>query len=92
MLKLGEPDSAAIKRAEERFHEQAKVLDGFLKGRKWLIGENLTLADYAVGSVLMHAQAIQLPLTLYGEIRRWFAALEQQPGWKASAPSAASAA
>src|SRR5215471_9430775 len=39
-------DEAAIVRGTEMFHRAASVLDGHLKGRKYVVGDALTLADF----------------------------------------------
>lgn len=88
LLNLGEPDTAEIKKGEERFNAHAAVLNGHLKGREWLVGNQMTLADLSVGSYLMYAEAAQFPWTPYDEIRRWYNALEQVEAWRASAPPA----
>src|SRR6202158_596909 len=46
----GEPDPAQIAKGETQFHKFAKVLNAHLKGRKWLGGNQLTIADFAVGA------------------------------------------
>jgi glutathione S-transferase len=78
----GDPDPAEIARGESEFHRFAGVLDGSLKGRKWLTGNDLTIADYSVGAWMAVAQLAQYPLASYTEINRWYTALSSQPGWK----------
>jgi glutathione S-transferase len=50
VLKTGEPDQAAIAKGTESFHRSAKVLDDQLKGRKFVTGDTLTLADFSLGA------------------------------------------
>jgi glutathione S-transferase len=78
----GDPDPAEIARGQSEFHRFGGVLDGCLKGRKWLTGNDLTIADYSVGAWMTVAQIAQYPLAKYTEINRWYAALSSQPGWK----------
>jgi glutathione S-transferase len=78
----GDPDPAEIARGQSEFHRFGGVLDGCLKGRKWLTGNDLTIADYSVGAWMAVAQLAQYPLAKYTEINRWYAALSSQPGWK----------
>jgi glutathione S-transferase len=78
----GDPDPAEIARGQSEFHRFAGVLDGSLKGRKWLTGNDLTIADYSVGAWMAVAQLAQYPLAKYSEINRWYGALSSQPGWK----------
>ncbi|MGH7006292.1 MAG: glutathione S-transferase family protein, partial [Alphaproteobacteria bacterium] len=94
---LGDPDAAAIDEAEGFFGQFAGVLDDHLKGqhlkgREYLVGDAPTVADFAVGAFLPDAQAAKLPLEAFSEIRRWYAKVEQLPGWREPFPPAASAA
>ncbi len=79
---LGEPDPAEVKKGEERFHRCAEVLDGQLKGRRYITGDTLTVADFSIGAPLNMAQPAQLPLDLYKEIKRWHADLCELPAWR----------
>jgi glutathione S-transferase len=75
-------DTAGVAKATERFHRAAAVLDGQLKGRKYVTGDALTLADFALGSPLHYATQGRFPLEPYGEIRRWHASLMTLPAWQ----------
>ena len=80
---LGEtPDPAEIAKGEERFHQFAKVLEHCLKGRKYICGDKLTIADIALGAPLNAQEAAQYPLAPYAEIKRWYANLAAQPWWQ----------
>ncbi len=72
------------KKALPEFHRCADVLNGHLKGRNWLTGANLTVADFAVGSAMAMAVPAQYPMAGYGEITRWYGALAALPAWKKS--------
>lgn len=84
---MGEPDLQEIAKGEERFHRFAQVLDAHLKGREWLVGDSVTLADFSVGSFLDLAEMAQYPMTPYVEITRWYRNIEQLPAWQSSAPA-----
>lgn len=81
LLKLGDPDPAAIARATEDFKRFAKVLDDHLKGRDWLVGGKMGLADHHVGSSLVHAQPGGIPVSGFKEIGRWTQALYASEPW-----------
>jgi glutathione S-transferase len=83
-----EADLAEVAKGEERFHRFAQVLEQHLKGRDWLVGDAVTLADFSVGSFLDLAEMAQYPMTPYTEIARWYRNVQQLPAWKSSAPSA----
>ncbi len=81
---LGEPDPAEIAKGEERFHRCAKVLDAQLKGRSFVVGTALTVADFSIGAPLNFSQTAQLPLGPYEAIRRWYGDLMAIPAWRKS--------
>jgi glutathione S-transferase len=78
----GEPDSAAIAKGAEAFHRAAKVLDGQLKGKSFVLGEQLTLADFSLGAVMNYAEMAKFPLEPYAEIKRWSAGVRALPAWQ----------
>jgi glutathione S-transferase len=82
----GEPDPAEIAKGEPIFHRNAGVLNTSLKGRKWVTGNDLTIADFALGAALVYAVPAQLPLADYPEIGRWYENLSALPGWKQVQP------
>ncbi|MBI1813495.1 MAG: glutathione S-transferase family protein [Deltaproteobacteria bacterium] len=79
---LGEPDLAEVAKGEAGFHQFAAVLNAHLKGRKWLLGNDLTIADFAVGAPMAMAEPAQYPLATYAEITRWYSGLAALPAWK----------
>jgi glutathione S-transferase len=83
---LGEPNLAAIDEAIGFLRQFAGVLDSHLKGRKYLVGDRLTIADFAAGSLLPHARDAKLPIDEFAEISRWYAQLEQIPAWREPFP------
>lgn len=87
MFDLGPPDPAEIAKAEERFHRFADVLNRYLEGRTWLVGDSVTLADFSVGSLLDLTDAAKYPIEPYGEIQRWYTGLQVLNAWKRSAPT-----
>lgn len=83
----GDPDPGEVARGERDFHQVAQVLDQHLRGRDWLVGRGLTLADVSVGAWLTVAQYGRYPMAEYKEIARWSRGLEALPAWqKATVP------
>ena len=78
----GAPDPVEVEKGLQRFHRAAKVLDAHLRGRTYVCGERLTVADFAIGADLTMAEPAQLPLEGYGEIRRWGETLAALPAWQ----------
>jgi glutathione S-transferase len=81
VMNLGPADPAFIKRGEQNWARFAAVLDGYLSGKKWLVGDRLTLADFTVGGVIPNAKAVGLSIDEYPEITRWYEQLAALPGW-----------
>jgi glutathione S-transferase len=84
VLGLGPADPGFIARGEQNFDRFAAVLNQHLKGRTWLTGDNLTIADFSVGGMTSIAMRWELPMTKFPEISRWYDRLAALPGWQAS--------
>ncbi len=84
---MGEPDQAAIDEATQFWHQFAGVLDNRLRGRDSVVGDGLTVADFAVASVLPNAESAKLPLDGYVEINRWHDGLMSLPAWREPFPT-----
>jgi glutathione S-transferase len=82
-LLKAEPDQKALDAESERFHRGAGILDERLSKNKWLTGDNVTIADFAVAAP-MHLHAAQkLPLEQYPNLKRWLTeGMEQLESWK----------
>jgi glutathione S-transferase len=89
MMGIPGPDLDAVARAEAPFHRSAGVLNAQLRGRTYVTGETLTLADFALGANLIHAGDAHMPLEPYAEIRRWYENLCALPGWQRTLQGAA---
>ena len=81
VLGLGPPDPAFITRGEQNFLRFAAVLNESLKGKTWLVGERLTIADFSIGGVVPSAERNQLPIGEFPEICRWYMGLKRLPAW-----------
>ena len=82
LMGAGEADPAEVAKGTERFRRAAAVLDGQLKGRKYVTGDTLTLADFSLGAPLNYTAEGRFPLESYPEIRRWHANLMALPAWQ----------
>lgn len=89
---MGDPDQGAIEAALGDFRRYARVLDDHLKGRDWLVGDGVSVADFAVAITLPYAGEIGLPLDEFPEIRRWHDGLNGLRGWRDPFPEQAQAA
>lgn len=85
-LGLGKPDLTRCEEDEANFKTYAAVLDGALAGTRFLVNDQLTLADFAVAAPLSYAAQARLPLAGFENLKRWLNALDELPAWRASAP------
>ncbi len=60
----------------------ASILNGYLTGRKFLVADVLSVADFAVAITLPYTDAAKLPLREFPEIERWHARLNELPAWR----------
>lgn len=81
----GTPDEAIITAGLTELERFGAVLDQHLATRRYLLGDTLTLADYAVGVAFTYAAAAQLPLEGFANIRAWLARLDEDEAWRATA-------
>ncbi len=87
-----EPDPMAVEEATGFLKQFGAVLNDHLKGRKYLVGDALTIADFSVAVTLPYAEKAKLPLGGFPEIERWHARLNELPAWRQPFPAAATAA
>jgi glutathione S-transferase len=92
IVNLGPPDEAVVAKALECFAREASVLDAHLGRQPYLVGSDLTLADFSVAAPLFHAAAADFPLAPYAHIREWFGRVAALPCWQQTAPQLAAAA
>lgn len=84
---LGEPDTKAVDEATGFFKQFAAVLDDHLADRTFLLGDHLTVADFAVSVTLPYADRIKLPLDDFKNLVRWKSVLEEIPAWRDPFPA-----
>ena len=84
---IGGPDAAVVKAAEERLSGAGRVLDEHLRGRSFIVGNALSLADIAIASRLTNGEAAQFPLGGFQNIKAWTRRLQDIPAWRNSVAS-----
>ena len=89
---MGPPDAAIVAKATEAFHREVAVLEGHLSSQPYLVGRDLTLADFTVVSPLVYAAEAELPVDRYPRVRDWSARVLALPAWRDSAPNRAAQA
>ena len=81
VLGLGPPDPAFIARGEQNFDRFAAVLNNSLRGKTWLIADQLTIADFSIAAWVPSAERMELPVGKFTEILRWYKGLAALPAW-----------
>ena len=61
------------------------MLEAQLKSRQFVIGSQLSLADFALSASLATAVPAKLPVAGFSQVQAWQARIEQLPAWKATA-------
>lgn len=89
---MGMPDEANVTAAQAAWRRAAAVLDAHLSDRPWLLGDRLTVADFAVGIALPYAEASRIPLAEFPRIAAWHERLCALPGWTEPFPTLSEAA
>jgi glutathione S-transferase len=79
-------DPVQVKVGEEKFAKAAAVLDAHLAKRNYVLGEQLSVADFALAAPLHYAQACKYPWAPYANVKRWYAGIETLDAWKKAAP------
>lgn len=87
MFGLGAPDAKAIDEAVPFIKRFGTVLNDHLRGREYLVGDKLSVADFAVAITLPYTERAKIPLGEFAEISRWHARLNELPAWREPFPS-----
>jgi glutathione S-transferase len=89
---LGDVDPGEVKRATREWRRLAAILDNHLHDRRWLVGNGITIADFAVASLLPYAERASIPLDEFPHVRRWHDRLDQLDAWREPFPALVEAA
>jgi glutathione S-transferase len=81
---LGAPDAKALEEAMPRLAKHASILESTLASRHWLGGDQITVADLAVGSYLVYAAPAAIPLDEYPHLLAWWCRLRTRSSWSAA--------
>ena len=81
-----EADPVQLAVGEREWRTCAPILNAQLEGKTWILGDELTLADFSVGACFSFAEASGLPWNDYPHIKAWYSRLSEVPAWKNTAP------
>ena len=82
LFNRGAIDEKEIARGTQQFERIGKVLDSALGAHRYVAGEQLTVADIALGASLCIADDAQFPIEQHRHIQRWKADIQSLPSWK----------
>ncbi len=88
---LGDPDLKAVEEALAGWRKTAPILEAHLASRRWLTGEDLSVADFAAAVCLAWAEESRIPLDEFPAIRRWNDQLNAIEAWREPFPATAHA-
>jgi glutathione S-transferase len=79
---LGETaDRSRVEAGTRDFARYAPVLEAHLRGRSWIAGEQLSVADVALGTSYDLVPLVGLPDGPYQAVRAWHQRLRARPSW-----------
>ncbi len=87
ILGIAKPDEQAVTESLGYFRTYAAVLNTHLDGRSYVVGDTLTVADFALGITLPYAEAAHIPVEEFPAIARWHQGLNALPAWREPFPS-----
>lgn len=80
---VAERDPAKVTAGLEALKAPFAVLDAALAGKDWLVGNRFTVADINVAEIMRYAQAAHERFETAPNARRWLAACQSRPAFKA---------
>jgi glutathione S-transferase len=85
---IGPPDPQVVAESLNDFRRYATVLNQHLAARTWLVGDQLSVADFSVAMVLPYADRTGLPLREFPNVQRWHDQLNEIEAWRDPFPKA----
>ncbi len=79
---MGDPDPEAVEEALGYVRRYGAILDNHLESRAYLLGDTLTIADFAVATVLPYAEGANIPLSEFPAVKQWHDRLMELPAWQ----------
>ncbi len=79
---LGSPDPDAVAEAGQYLAAYGRILDSHLRENRYVLGDDLTIADFALGVTLPMLNEVWVPLEGLDHIRRWHDSLIALDAWR----------
>ena len=81
---LGPPDATLVEQARTTLSRFAPVLNGHMEGRKYLVNDQLTLADYSMAAFEPYVNLVPFDFAPYSHIHTYFDRMRQSEHWARS--------
>jgi glutathione S-transferase len=81
-----QPDAPAVELARRDLQRFAPVLEHHLRGKRYMVGDGITLADYAVGHLEGFKSMVPFDWSAYPSVNEFYARIADDPHWAATAP------
>ena len=75
-------DMDVIKKGTANMQPKHRILDDYLSGREYMVGDTFTLADINVGSVAVINRLIGNDLSEFPNLEKWMNMLGQRPSFR----------
>lgn len=85
MFKMGAPDQAELAKGAAKFTPLAAILNQHLLTRRFVCGDQPTVADFALASPLLYTKEADLPVAPHAEVRLWYDEIARLPAWRKAA-------
>ena len=81
-----QPNLERIAKSEERLKRHAALLNAHLKNRDFLLGNQISIADFAIASFAPYRFLAALPLQAFTHIGKWLERIETLKCWSEAVP------
>jgi glutathione S-transferase len=85
----GPPDHALVERARANLSRFAPILETHMDGRKYLVDDQLTLADYSMAALEPYVSLVPFNFSPYRHIHIYFDRMRQSEHWNRTGRAAA---
>lgn len=81
-LGLGEPDHALVAQSQEDLNRFAPVLEHRMKDRQFVVGDTITIADYALATFEKYRGQTPFDWSPYPQLNAYFDRVANSDAWK----------
>jgi glutathione S-transferase len=79
------PAPGRVNWSHEGFQTAVKSLDAHLKGREFIVGDELSIADLSIAGMMMYVRPARFPFEAFPHLGAWYERIEGLEAWKATA-------